>query len=95
MRHAIRTFLHLFDYLFTDTKVHYVPTGKFQTNCLELRFSEYRQLSREIFHVSVQEIKQSEKIDHSRGHVFKLITSNCRADARKWFLSQRIVNVWQ
>jgi ribonuclease P/MRP protein subunit RPP40 len=30
----------------------------------------------------------------TRGHVFKLLTSNCRVDARKWFFSQRIVNVW-
>jgi hypothetical protein len=30
----------------------------------------------------------------TRGHVFKLFTSNCRVDARKWFINQRIVNVW-
>jgi hypothetical protein len=30
----------------------------------------------------------------TRGHVFKLLASNCRVDARKWFFSQRIVNVW-
>jgi hypothetical protein len=30
----------------------------------------------------------------TRGHVFKFLTSNCRVDARKWFFSQRIVNVW-
>src|SRR5688572_15486080 len=42
-------------------KVHYVLTGKFQTDCLEFRFSQYRQLSGANFHVSVQEIKESEK----------------------------------
>jgi hypothetical protein len=30
----------------------------------------------------------------TRGHVFKLLTSNCRVDARKWLFSQRIVKVW-
>lgn len=39
----------------------YVLTGKFQTDCLEFRFSQYRQLSGANYHVSVQEIKESEK----------------------------------
>jgi len=38
-----------------------VLTGKFQTDCLEFRFSQYRQLSGANYHVSVQEIKESEK----------------------------------
>jgi hypothetical protein len=30
----------------------------------------------------------------TRGHVFKLLTSNCHVDANKWFFDQRMVNVW-
>jgi hypothetical protein len=30
----------------------------------------------------------------TRGHGLKLFASNCRIDARKWFFSQRIINVW-
>jgi len=35
--------------------------GKFQTDNLEFRFSQYRQLSGANFHVRVQENKESEK----------------------------------
>ena len=61
LKHTVNTFLCLFEYLFNELKLTYVLTGKFQTDCLEFRFSQYRQLSGANFHVSVQEIKESEK----------------------------------
>lgn len=61
LKHTVGTFVELINYLFLDMKVHYVLTGKFQTDCLEFRFSQYRQLSGANFHVSVQELKESEK----------------------------------
>ena len=60
-KHTVGTFVELISYLLVDMKVHYVLTGKFQTDCLEFRFSQYRQLSGANFHVSVQKIKESEK----------------------------------
>jgi len=47
--------------LIVDLKVSYVLTGKFRTDNIECRFGQYRQLSGANFHVSVQEIKKSEK----------------------------------
>jgi hypothetical protein len=30
----------------------------------------------------------------TRGHSYRLIASKCSVDVRKWFLTQRVVNVW-
>jgi len=35
--------------------------GKFQTDCLEFRFAQYRRLAGTNYHVSVREIMESEK----------------------------------
>jgi len=61
LKHTIFTFIELIKHLFEELNVHYVLTGKFQTDYLEFRFSQYRQLSGANYHVSVQEIKESEK----------------------------------
>jgi len=61
LKHTVSTFTELIKYLFEELNVKYVLTGKFQTDCLEFRFSQYRQLSGANYHVSVQEIKESEK----------------------------------
>jgi len=61
LKHTVATFVELIKYLFDELHVSYVLTGKFQTDCLEFRFSQYRQLSGANYHVSVQEIKESEK----------------------------------
>jgi len=61
LKHTVATFVELIKYLFGELHVSYVLTGKFQTDCLECRFSQYRQLSGANYHVSVQEIKESEK----------------------------------
>ena len=42
-------------------KLHYILTGKFQTDNLEARFGLYRMLSGSNYLVSVIEILQSEK----------------------------------
>ena len=61
LKHTVSIFIQIINYLFDELHVSYVLTGKFQTDCLELRFSQYRQLSGANYHVSVQEIKESEK----------------------------------
>jgi len=61
LKHTVSTFTELIKYLFEELNVKYVLTGKFQTDCLEFRFSQYRQLSGANYHVSVQEIKESVK----------------------------------
>jgi len=61
LKHTVATFVELINYLFADLRVSYVLTGKFQTDCLEFRFSQYRQLSGANYHVSVQQLKESEK----------------------------------
>ena len=58
---TVSTFSELIKYLFEELNVKYMLTGKFQTDCLEFRFSQYRQLSGANYHVSIQEIKGSEK----------------------------------
>ena len=51
----------LIPYLLNDLKLNYVLTGKFQIDCLEAKFGMYRRISGANYHVSVQEIKESEK----------------------------------
>jgi len=61
LKHTVATFVELINYLFADLRISYMLTGKFQTDCLEFRFSQYRQLSVANYHVSVQQLKESEK----------------------------------
>ena len=61
LKHTVSTFTELIKYLFEELNVKYVLTDKFQTDILEFRFSQYRQLSGANYHISVQEIKESEK----------------------------------
>ena len=51
----------LSEYLLTAMSCHYVLLGKFQTDNLEFRFGQYRQMSRANYNVSVTEIMESEK----------------------------------
>ena len=44
LKHTVSTFIQIKNYLFYELHVSYVLTGKFQTDCLEFRFSQYRQL---------------------------------------------------
>ena len=61
LRHTVRTMVILCKYLLTDLQFKYVLTGKFQTDKLEYRFSQYRRLAGTNYHVSVREIMESEK----------------------------------
>lgn len=61
LRHTVKTLIDLSKYLLTDLQFKYVLTGKFQTDPLEYRFSQYRRLAGTNYHVSVREIMESEK----------------------------------
>ena len=62
LKHTLCSFIDMFSYLFQHLHVKYILTGKFQTDCLESRFGKYRQMSGSSYNVSVQEIRESEKI---------------------------------
>lgn len=51
----------LIRYLIEELHFKFVLLGKFQTDCLEYRFAQYRRMSGTTFHVSVREIIESEK----------------------------------
>ena len=51
----------LAEYLLNSVRCHYVLLGKFQTDDLEFRFGQYRQMSGANYNVSVAEIMESEK----------------------------------
>ncbi|GFX25159.1 uncharacterized protein TNCV_2753341 [Trichonephila clavipes] len=61
LRHKVNTIPELIKYLLTEQNFKYVLTGKFQTDSLEPRFGQYRQMSGANYHVTVQEILQAEK----------------------------------
>jgi hypothetical protein len=61
LRHTLTTFNLLCPYMFETLQVKYILLGKFQTDCLEYRFAQYRRLSGTNFHVAVREIIESEK----------------------------------
>jgi len=61
LRHTLKTMVCLCKYLLVQLHFKYVLTGKFQTDCLEYRFAQYRGLSGTTYHVSVREIIESEK----------------------------------
>ena len=55
------TFVPLFTELFEQYELHYILTGKFQTDNLEAHFGLYRMLSGSNYLVSVIKVLQSEK----------------------------------
>lgn len=59
--HTSQALQHICHYLLNDLKFKYVLTGKFQTDNLEARFGQYRQMSGCCYNVTVQQILQSEK----------------------------------
>lgn len=61
LKHTVQAFTILIPYLLGEMKLSYVLTGKFQTDCLEARFGSYRRLSGTNYHISVQEVQESEK----------------------------------
>jgi hypothetical protein len=61
LKHTILTLCALSEYLLTSLHFKYVLLGKFQTDNLEFRFGQYRQMSGTNYNVSVTQIMESEK----------------------------------
>lgn len=61
LKHTTLTLIALSKYLLTEKKMSYVLLGKFQTDSLEGRFGQYRQMCGGNYHVSVIQILESEK----------------------------------
>ena len=61
LHHTTLTLVQLTKYALTTLSVKYILLGKLQTDNLERRFGEYRQLSGGNYNVSVQQILESEK----------------------------------
>lgn len=59
--HTVNTLMEIISFLLGDMKLSYVLLGKFQTDPLEARFSQYRQMSGACYHVSVKQVLESEK----------------------------------
>ena len=65
LAHTSATFVHLVKYALTKLNAKYILLGKIQTDNLEKRFGEYRQLCSGNYHVSVQQV-----LEAKRGCVF-------------------------
>lgn len=61
LEHSVFTVLQIVEYLKTVWNFDYILFGKFQTDPLEARFGQYRQMSGGCYHVSVMQILESEK----------------------------------
>jgi hypothetical protein len=61
LTHTSVTIVHLVKYLFANFSVKYVLVGKLQTDNLERRFGEYRQMSGGNYNVSVLQVLEAEK----------------------------------
>lgn len=59
--HTLVALVELCGYLLNCKQFKYVLLGKFQTDNLEFRFSQYRQMSGCNYHVSVQQLLEGEK----------------------------------
>ena len=59
--HSCHALLELADYCLNELNAKYVLLGKFQTDCLEARFGQYRQLSGGKYDVSLRQVYESEK----------------------------------
>ena len=61
LAHTSATFVNLVTYALTKLNVIYIMLGKIQTDNLEKRFGEHRQLCGGNYHVSVQQVLEVEK----------------------------------
>jgi len=61
LSHTSATIVNLVKYVLTQLKVDYILLAKIQTDNLEKRFGEYRQLCGANYHVSVQQVLEAEK----------------------------------
>src|SRR6218665_1349082 len=61
LQHTLKSMVLLVRYLLESLDFKYVLMGKFQTDYLEYRFSQYRRLAGTNFHIFVREIMECEK----------------------------------
>jgi len=61
LKHTVLCAKLLAEYLLRELHCHYVLLGKFQTDNLEFRFGQYRQMSGANYNVSVNQVMESEK----------------------------------
>lgn len=61
LKHTVSTLLELVIFLKESLQMGYVLLGKFQTDNLEARFGQYRQMSGACYHISVKQVLESEK----------------------------------
>ena len=61
LQHTTHALLKVADYCITQLGARYVLLGKFQTDCLEARFGQYRQLCGGKYDVSLRQIFEVEK----------------------------------
>ncbi|GFW80623.1 transposable element P transposase [Trichonephila clavipes] len=61
LRHTVNTIPELIKYLLTEQNFKYVLTGKFQTDSLEARFGQYRQMSGANYHITAGNFASCEK----------------------------------
>lgn len=63
LSHSTKVMKEIITYLlnFEEIKFNYILPGKFQSDLLEQRFSQYRQMSGGNYHVSLQQILESER----------------------------------
>lgn len=61
IHHTTQAYADLCNYLFTKHNFTYVLLGKFQTDDLEARFGQYRQMSGANYHISVAQVLESER----------------------------------
>ena len=61
LQHTKHALLEVADYCITQLGARYVLLGKFQTDCLEARFGQYRQLCGGKYDVSLRQIFEVEK----------------------------------
>lgn len=61
LRHTTHAMLEISNYCINELKMSYILAGKFQTDNLESRFGQYRQLSGGNYNISVRQIFECEK----------------------------------
>jgi hypothetical protein len=61
LKHTVKCYIDLVQYLPVTLPLRYVLMGKFQTDPLEAGFGKHRRLARNKYHISVEEIMESEK----------------------------------
>ena len=61
LHHTTFAFLELTNYCIEEMKMLYILAGKFQTDHLETRFAQYRQLVGDQYNISIRQVFESEK----------------------------------